>query len=187
MASVPFLSETPIAGYLPLDSKLFRPILKELHQLARMAMRRERPDHTLQPTALVNEAYLRLAGCHPGKWENRAHFFGAAARSMRQILVDHARARLTGRRGSGHVRVELRESMAAKESNLEDVVALDSALERLAEVDVRSARIVELHYYAGLTFDEAAALLGISNKTAKRDWEFARAWLETHLRSKVSR
>jgi RNA polymerase sigma-70 factor, ECF subfamily len=165
------------------QSHVFELIHAELHRLARAAMSMERPDHTLQPTALVNEAYIRLVGNTTVSWESRAHFFGAAARAMRQILINHAQARVAEKRGGTAQRVELDESMAAQNQNAEELLAVDTALEQLAVVDQRSARIVELRYFVGLTFDEVAALLGVSVKTAKRDWEFARVWLERRLRA----
>ncbi len=170
-------------GDSDIQTPLFELIHSELHKLARAAMSRERADHTLQPTALVNEAYLKLVGDGPVSWQSRAHFFGAAARAMRQVLINHARERLAAKRGSGGVRVEISEAMAAYAPNFEVLIAVDTALEQLAGIDPRSARIVELRYFVGLSFDEVAALCGISVKTAKRDWEFARVWLERHLRT----
>lgn len=165
------------------QASLFELVHAELHRLARTAMRRERPGHTLQPTALVNEAYLRLVGVHEVSWQSKAHFFGAAARAMRQILINHARARLAEKRGCAGSQVELSHSIAASAPEPEMLIAVDTALERLAAVDPRAGRIVELRYFVGLTFDEVAALLNISVKTAKREWEFARVWLERHMRT----
>lgn len=154
-------------------------VYAELHKLASAAMRRERRGHTLQPTALINEAYLRLAN-QPDSWESRAHFFGAAARAMRQILIDHARKRHRAKRDG--VKVELHDSDAIFEAKPEEVLALEAALDELGGIDLRSLRIVELRYFAGLTVEETAALVGVSPKTVKRDWEFARVWLESRLR-----
>lgn len=145
-------------------------------------MRRERAGHTLQPTALVNEAYLRLVGDRDGVWENRGHFYGAAARSMRQILIEHARSRSASKRGCGRKPVDLTESLAVHQPHHEDLMDLGVALDHLHEADPRAAQVVELRYFAGFSFEETADLLGISEKTAKRDWQFARVWLERNLR-----
>jgi RNA polymerase sigma-70 factor (ECF subfamily) len=153
----------------------------ELHKLARAAMRRERPGHTLQPTALINEAYLRLTAHREESWESRAHFFGAAARAMRQILIDHARRRHRAKHGG--MKVELHDSDAIFEANPEEVMALEAALDELGGIDQRSLRIVELRYFVGLSVEETAKLVGLSPKTVNRDWEFARVWLESRLRS----
>jgi RNA polymerase sigma factor (TIGR02999 family) len=163
------------------ENESFGVVYAELHKLATSAMRHERPGHTLQPTALINEAYLRLVGSDPAGWANRAHFFGAAARAMRQILVDHARKRNAAKRGG--VKLELHDSNAVFQANPEQVITLDSALNKLGAIDPRSLRVVELRYFVGLSVDETAALLGTSVKTVKRDWEFARVWLESQLRS----
>ena len=160
-------------------------VYAELHKLASAAMRHERREHTLQPTALINEAYLRLMSNQPDSWENRAHFFGAAARAMRQILIDHARKRQRAKHGG--VRVELHDSDAIFEANPEEVLALEAALDQLGGIDQRSLRIVELRYFVGLTVEETARLVGMSPKTVKRDWEFARVWLESRLRSDTGR
>ena len=156
-------------------------VYAELHKLASAAMRHERREHTLQPTALINEAYLRLMSNQPDSWENRAHFFGAAARAMRQILIDHARKR--HRLKHGGVKVELHDSDAIFEANPEEVLALETALDELGGIDQRSLRIVELRYFVGLSVEETARLVGMSPKTVNRDWEFARVWLESRLRS----
>ncbi|MGJ5819029.1 sigma-70 family RNA polymerase sigma factor [Paludibaculum fermentans] len=182
-SDVSVLLDRAAHGDNSVQALLFELIHTELHKLARSAMSRERPDHTLQPTALVNEAYLRLVGDGTVSWQSRAHFFGAAARAMRQILINHAQERSAAKRGSGGVRVELSESIASFTPDPDVLIAIDIALEQLATVDPRAARIVELRYFVGLSFDEVAALLGISVKTAKRDWEFARVWLERRLRT----
>ena len=167
------------------DQDDFHLIHAELHGLARAAMSRERPDHTLQPTALVNEAYLRLTRDRTISWNSRAHFFSAAARAMRQILVDHARTHKAAKRTGGLERVELTDDRASYESNPEILLALDSVLDRLRELDGRAMQVVELRYFTGLSVDETAELLSISAKTVKRDWEFARVWLEKQLRPPV--
>jgi RNA polymerase sigma factor (TIGR02999 family) len=160
--------------------RLYEFVYGELHQLARSNLRRERSGHTLQPTALVNEAYIRLA---PGDdpWQNRRHFFHAAGRAMRQILVDHARRRDADKRGGGAERVTLSDVDAVAPEDEIDVLRLDAALEGLAGEDPRLAELVTLRFFAGMSIDEAAAAIGISPATAKRDWAFARAWLRTRL------
>ena len=150
----------------------------ELRDLAGAAMKRERENHTLQPTALVNEACLRLMADKGASWENRAHFFGAAATVMRRVLVDYARSRQADKRGGGRQRVSIAgmEPAAALSSEV-DLIALHEALEKLAEVDSRKGRLVELRFFGGLGFSEAAEVLGVSEITAKRDWSYAKAWL----------
>ena len=152
----------------------------ELHRLAERSLRGERRNHTLQPTALVNEAYLRLVGVDV-PWEDRAHFLAVAARVMRRILVDHARARKRNKRGAGQVHVTLDESVALTPEPSADIVALDAALDRLASHDERKARAVELHYFAGLRHDEVARILEISTATVDRDLRLAKAWLHTQI------
>src|SRR5262249_30353302 len=126
-------------------------------------------------------AYLRLAGSDPASWENRAHFYGAAARAMREILIEHARKRQAAKRRG--IKGELHDSNALFESNPEEVLALETALDELGAIDARSLRVIELRYFVGLTVEETAALIGASAKTVTRDWEFARLWLESRLRS----
>jgi RNA polymerase sigma factor (TIGR02999 family) len=153
---------------------------QELYQLARRYMARERPDHTLQPTALVNEAYLRLIEISRVQWQNRAHFLAMAARVMRRILVDVARAHRNDKRGGGFVRVSLDADFAAPDQPLE-LVALDEALQKLHAINPRQAQVVELHFFGGLTFEEAAEVLDVSRDTVKRDWRFAKLWLLREL------
>src|SRR6478736_5923042 len=149
----------------------------ELRRLARGYMRRERRDHTLQVTALVNEAFLRLTGARQLRWRDRAHFFGISARLMRRVLVDHARARGYQKRGGDVTRVTLEGQDIAAADNPIDVIALDRALEALAAIDERKCRIVEMRFFAGLTVEETAAALNVSADTIKRDWRIAKLWL----------
>ena len=149
-------------------------------------MARERPDHTLQATALVNEVYLRLIETDRVQWQNRAHFFAVVARMMRRILVDFARARLNDKRGGGFQRVTLDDAIAVAQAPVVDLVALDEALERLGSIDSRQSQIVELRFFGGLTLDEAAEVLQVSRDTVKRDWRFAKLWLAREL-SGISR
>jgi RNA polymerase sigma factor (TIGR02999 family) len=154
----------------------------ELRRVAAGMMQRERPGHTLQPTAVVHEAYMRLiGGAHP-TIENRAHFFAIAARAMRQVLVDHARRKLAGKRGGKiHPRVELEEDIALTVQQSEEVLAIHQALERLEELDPRQARIVEMHYFSGNPVDEIAGALGISDRTVTRELQSARLFLKQQL------
>ena len=156
-------------------------VYEELRRLAAAYLRRERPGQTLQPTALVHEAYLRLMKDRPGRWQNRAHFCAIAAHSMRQILIERARARGALKRGGAQPRVTLDESIVAGESRSIDLVALDSALERLEQLDAEQARLVELRFFGGLTIEETAEAMGISPATVKRHWTVARAWLAREL------
>ena len=158
------------------SEKLLPLVYNELHRLAESYMRRERPDHTLQPTALINEAYLRLAH-DPVDWQSHEHFIGVAANVMRRVLVDHARARNAHMRGGDLQRVELEEGIAISQERSEEVLALDEALNHLEEVNPRQARVVELRYFAGLSVDEIGAILNVSPRSVKRDWALARIWL----------
>jgi RNA polymerase sigma factor (TIGR02999 family) len=144
-------------------------------------MRGERNEHTLQATALVHEAYLKLVEQRSTDWQSRAHFFGIAAQLMRRILIDHARGHLRGKRGGGQRPVPLDEALVFSPEESEEFVRLDEALDRLAKFDPRQAKIVELRYFGGLTVEETADLLGISPKTVKRDWSVAKAWLHGEL------
>lgn len=163
-------------------SELYTHIYGELRQLAGACMRGERSDHTLQPTALVAEAYLRLAGGKPVSWQGKAHFFGSAARVMRRILVEHARERNAIKRGGGMRRLDLEDSIGIATQEPERMIAIDRALEKLGALDSRALEVVELRAFAGLSVEEAALTLGVSEKTVKRDWQFARVWLERELR-----
>jgi RNA polymerase sigma-70 factor (ECF subfamily) len=163
-----------------LDSLL--PIVyQELRRLAAAYLRRERPGQTLQPTALVHEAYLRLMKDRPGRWQNRAHFCAIAAHSMRQILIERARARGALKRGGAQPRVTLDEALVAGGEQSFDILALDAALERLARLDAEQARLVELRFFGGLTVEETADAMNISPATVKRHWTIARAWLAREL------
>jgi RNA polymerase sigma-70 factor (ECF subfamily) len=156
-------------------------VYQELRRLAASYLRRERPGQTLQPTALVHEAYLRLMKDKPGRWQNRAHFCAIAAHSMRQILIERARARGAQKRGGARHRVTLDEALVAGGERSIDLVALDEALERLAAFDPEQARLVELRFFGGLTVEETAAAMNISPATVKRHWAVAWAWLAREL------
>lgn len=156
-------------------------VYAELRQLAASQLRRERPDHTLSPTSLVHEAFLRLTGHSPVSWVGRSHFFRVAAQAMRRILVDHARRRVSQKRSRQH-QVTLDEEISASHApSSEEVLGVDEALERLAMLDARQARVVELRYFVGLSIEETAEVLGVSIATVKRDWMVARAWLQREL------
>lgn len=153
-------------------------VYDELHRLASRYLSRERPWHTLQSTALVHEAYLRLIDQREVHWQNRSHFFGVAAQMIRRILVDHARSHQAAKRGAGAVKLSLDEVVAAAGERQDiDLVALDDALNRLAQIDPQQSRIVELRFFSGLSIEETAEVLHISPATVKRDWVMAKAWL----------
>ena len=162
-------------------SHLIPLVYEELRRLARRQMRRERSDHTLQATALVHEAYFRLVNQPERTWQNRTHFICIAAQVMRRMLIDHARARLAMKREGGLQRVPLEEPLLLTEEHSDELLALNEALERLAELDARQSRVVELRFFGGLTVEETAEALGISPKTVKRDWCVARAWLHREV------
>lgn len=157
-------------------------VYDELRLLAAAQLRRERDDHTLQPTALVNEAYVRLLRSDRPAWNDRSHFFRAAARAMRRILVDHARKRARLKRGGAPVRVSLDQIGPSSWDEPETMLALDQALRRLEEQDPRSAEVVQLRYFGGLSVAQTAEALDVSERTVKREWTFARAWLRDALR-----
>jgi len=162
--------------------RLLPAVYQELHRQAERYMRAQPPGHTLQTTALVHEAYLRLVSREGAEWNGRAHFFGVAAKAMRSILVDHARARGRAKRGGGAAPVTLTEiEDSGGGGRALDVIELDDALARLAELDPRKGSLVELRYFAGLGIEEAAETLGVSPATAKREWRLARAWLQREL------
>jgi RNA polymerase sigma-70 factor (ECF subfamily) len=158
-------------------------VYEELRRLAHHHMGGQRPNHTLQTTALINEVYLRLADQTNPRWQNRAHFFAVAARAMRQILVSYARSQRAQKRGRGAVKVELNEAALVSPEESKEIVDLHEALETLATLDSRKAQVVELKYFGGLNYDEIAEVLKISRVTVRRDWEFAKVWLYTELHS----
>jgi RNA polymerase sigma factor (TIGR02999 family) len=158
----------------------------ELHRLARQYLRRERPDHTLQSTALVNEAYLRLVGQHNMRWQNRAQFFGIAAQLIRRILVDYARSRFAEKRGSSTPKLSLEEIPEAAAGRDLNLIALDDALDGLAKIDARQSRVVELRFFAGLSVEETAEVMQMSPATVKREWTAAKAWLFRQLRRQAA-
>ena len=163
------------------EAQLFALVYDELRRIAASYLRRERPDHTLQPTALVHEAYLRLIEQSEQNWQNRAHFIGIGAHLMRQILVDHARKKFAAKRG-GHAQAVTLDDVALPQiQRLEELLALDEALSKLESLDERQSRIVELRFFGGLTEEEISHLLGISVRTIKRDWNVARAWLYAEI------
>ena len=161
--------------------KLMHLVYRELRRRAAYHMKSERAGHTLQPTALVNEAYLKLVEQPNINFESRAHFFGIAARLMRQILIDHARAHRAAQRGGGQDKLSLDSALVFAPEKSKEVVDLDEALTRLEQIDPRQGRIVELLYFGGLSVKETATVLGISERTVKRDWSFARLWLKREL------
>jgi len=156
-------------------------VYAELRAIGARYLRRERRDHTLQPTALVNEAYLRLIDQKQVQWQNRAHFIGVAAQMMRRILVDHAKSHNRAKRGGGAQRVSLDEVMAVSDERATDLLELDSALTALATFDDRKSRVVEMRYFGGLTVEETAEVLKVSEMTVAREWKLAKAWLYTHI------
>ncbi|MBK9317181.1 MAG: sigma-70 family RNA polymerase sigma factor [Acidobacteria bacterium] len=161
-------------------------VYDEMRKIARRYMSRQRPDHTLQTTALVNEAYLRLIDSSKVQWQNRAHFYAISAQLMRRILVDFARARTNQKRGGGAQKVVLDEALTITSEPGADLIALDDALNELAKLDRRQSQIVELRYFGGLSEDETAEILDISARTVRRDWSLARAWLYRQLNQEES-
>lgn len=172
------------------ESVLFPLVYEELHRIAARQMRRERAGHSLQPTALVNEAYVRLLGQRAQPWQNRAHFFALASGVMREILIDHARRRRAAKRGDGKPQLQFDEPLmqaagqaVLTDDQLETLLAIDEALKQLADLDPRQTRIVELRFFAGMTSKEIAEVLDVGERTVEREWAAARAWLYTRLRS----
>ena len=165
--------------------KLTPLVYDELRRLASRYLRRERKDHTLQSTALVHEAWLRMVDQRQIHWQNRAQFFGLAAEMIRRILIDHARNRQAAKRGDGAIKLSLDEAMATPDSRDFDLVALDDALAGLARLDPQQSRLVELRFFAGLSVEESAAVLGVSTATVKREWAAAKAWLYRALTARA--
>ena len=165
---------------------LFRRLYEELHVLAARHLQKERNNHTLQPTALVHEALLRLEDSGGVEYQDRTHFFAAAAQAMRRILVESARARIALKRGGDRQRVTLNEELLSTDEEEVDVLALDEALNRLAQLSERQARVVELRFFAGLKEQEVAAAIGVSERTVRNDWAVARAWLRRELEDQES-
>lgn len=162
-------------------SKLLPLVYDELHRLAVHYMRKERSGHTLQPTALVNEAYVRLVAQSEITWEGRAHFIAFAARIMRHFLIDQARRRRAARHGGLHQKVDFEKAIIVSEDQSDELLAVHTALERLEKLDPRQARVVELRYFGGLSVEETAEALSVSEKTVKTDWAFARVWLHREI------
>ena len=163
------------------ESRLFEAAYQQLRRMAAARMRSERGGHTLQPTALVNEAYLKLISQRGANWQNRAHFFVVASKVMRRILVDYARNRLAEKRGGGQPPLPLDEALVFSKEKSGELLALDEALGRLEQKDERAHRVVELRFFGGLSIEETAEVLGIAPRTVKRDWSFGRAWLRGEL------
>ena len=161
--------------------QLMSVVYEELHRLARRYMRNESPGHTLQTSALVNEAFIRLVDQRNVHWQNRSHFFGIAAQMMRRILVDYARTRNVAKRGGGAVKLSLEEGLIVSDQRSEEVVAVHEAMEALAKIDLRQAQIVELKFFGGLSNEEAAEVLTVSPGTVARDWTMAKAWLRREI------
>jgi RNA polymerase sigma-70 factor (ECF subfamily) len=164
--------------------KLTPLVYAELHRLAKFYMVRERTGHTLQTTALIHEAFLRLIDWKNVRWQNRAHFFGVAAQVMRRILVDFARSRQSAKRGNGTQQISLDEAIAIHEDRSAEFIALDDALKSLAEIDRRKSQIVEMRFFGGLSAEETAEVLNVSLRTVEREWNLARTWLYRELRGK---
>lgn len=162
-------------------------VYNELRRQARRHLRGERPDHTLESAALVNEAYMRMVRQDSPHWQNRAHFFGVAAQLMRHILVDHARNRLAAKRGAGAPKLALDPELAPAEKSELDLVALDDALGKLAALDPQQGRLIELRFFGGLSIEEAATVLGVSPATVKREWFVARAWLRREMKREADK
>jgi RNA polymerase sigma factor (TIGR02999 family) len=172
------------SGQPEVSARLLALVYPELRAIAGRAMRRERPDHTLQATVLVHEAYMRLVGQSGIQWENRAQFFGFAASVMRRVLVDYAREHRALKRGGAAVKVSLDDALLVTEDHMDRVLMIDDSLRKLADVDPAQSRIVELRFFAGMNVEETAEVLGISTATVKREWSHAKAWLQRDMRSR---
>jgi RNA polymerase sigma factor (TIGR02999 family) len=166
--------------------RLMSVVYEELHRLARRYMRNESPGHTLQTSALVHEAFIRLVDQKNVQWQNRSHFFGIAAQMMRRILVDYARSRNFAKRGGGAVKLSLEEGLIVSDQRSDEIVAVHEALEGLTKIDPRQAQIVELKFFGGLSNEEAAAVLAVSPGTVARDWTMAKAWLRREISKSAS-
>jgi len=175
------LIEAVSAGEASATEDLLPVIYDDLRRIALSKLSREVASHTLQPTALVHEAYMRLVGSNSDSWENRAHFFGAAAEAMRRILIDHARKKKRLKRGGGAKRMEFHEHMAIEQTEAEELLALDEALQELELLDKEKAELVKLKFFAGMSLKEAASILSIPPRTADRYWAYARAWLRRQI------
>lgn len=160
-------------------------VYDRLRYLAQKLLGHESPGHTLQPTALVNEAFIRMVGQKQVDWQGKTHFFAIGAKMMRRILVDHARRKLSKKRGGGMHRIELADDLCVSNRNNEDILAIEQALEKLSKLDPRQAQIVELRFYGGLTVEEVAEVLGVSKRTVESDWTMLRAWLRRELSSET--
>jgi RNA polymerase sigma-70 factor, ECF subfamily len=170
-------------GHQDAASELIPVIYRELHSLATRHLRHERPDHTLQPTALVNEAYIKLVA-QRSDWQSRAHFFAVASNLMRRILVDYARRNLRAKRGAGNAKLSLDEVLLVAPDRPDKMLALDESLSRLEKLDARQARIIELRYFGGLTVDDVAKILDLSPTSVRREWTSAKAWLYGELKER---
>lgn len=168
-------------GQKEAEERLIPLVYGELHRIAAAYLRHEAPHHSLQPTALVHEAYLRLTDIKEIDWQNRSHFFAVSATVMRRILVDHARANRARKRGDGWDAVSLNEAILPSPERASEILALDESLNRLSRLDARQAKIVELRFFAGMSEEETGEVLGISSRTVKRDWRIAKAWLFKEL------
>ncbi|MFN0124899.1 MAG: sigma-70 family RNA polymerase sigma factor [Blastocatellia bacterium] len=172
------------AGKQEAADQLLPLVYRELRRIAQRSLRGERAEHTLQPTALVHEAYLKLIDQRAVAWQNRAHFYGIAAQAMRRILTDHARNRHAEKRGSGETRLQLDENIDASDQRAWELIALDDALSALAAFDAQKSRIVELRYFGGLSIEETAEVLDIGTATVIRQWRLAKAWLFDEMKRK---
>jgi RNA polymerase sigma factor (TIGR02999 family) len=172
------------SGDSEVSARLIALVYPELRAIAGRAMRRERPDHTLQATVLVHEAYMRLVAQTGMQWESRAQFFGIAASVMRRVLVDYAREHRALKRGGAAAKVTLDDALVVSEDHLDRVLMIDDSLRKLAEVDAAQSRVVELRFFAGMNVEETAEALGISTATVKREWSHAKAWLQRDMRTR---
>jgi RNA polymerase sigma factor (TIGR02999 family) len=172
------------SGHPEVSARLIALVYPELHAIAGRAMRRERPDHTLQATVLVHEAFLRLVDQSGVKWESRTQFFGFAAQVMRRVLVDYAREHRALKRGGAAAKVSLDDALLVTEDQMDRVLLIDESLRKLGEVDPGQCRVVELRFFAGMNVEETAAALGISTATVKREWSHAKAWLQRDMRAR---